>query len=364
MPTSWILYRYLGVQFLGGVAMTLFGVAALVFLIDMVEMLRVFAGKHDAAFGTVIVLVFLKLPYLLEQVVPFAFLFGAMWTLSRLSRNQELVVVRSAGVSAWQFLTPALFISLTLGLFLIAAFNPIASDLYSRFHAMESDILGKNQDLLDVSENGFWLRQGYGETHSIIHAKRTFEGGARLEDVKVYVFENVDDWVRRINASRAELKNGFWELYDARTLEIDRPGTDYELFKLRTSLTKEKIQESFADPDTISFWALPGFIAMTEAAGFSALNHKMHFHSMLSLPLLLCAMVLIAASVSIRYSRSGGTSQLIMTGVLAGFALYFVSDISRALGISGNMPITVAAWAPTFIAMLLGLTSLFYLEDG
>ncbi len=342
----------------------MFFVAALVFLIDMVEMLRVLAGKHDAPFPTVLVSVMLKLPYLMEQVVPFAFLFGAMWTFTRLSRNRELVVVRAAGVSAWQFLTPALFISLILGLISITVFNPIASDLYARFHSIESDIVGERQDLLDVSQNGFWLRQGTGDTHSIIHSKNASEGGTRLEVVEVYVFQNVDDWVRRINAPRAQLKDGYWELSDAKVLEIDRPVTEYAAFKLKTSLTKEKIQDSFADPDTISFWALPGFISMSEAAGFSALKHKMHFHSMLSLPLLLCAMVLIAASVSIRYSRSGGMSQLIMIGVLAGFALYFLSDISRALGISGNMPIALAAWAPTIIAMLLGLTSLFYLEDG
>ena len=125
-----------------------------------------------------------------------------------------------------------------------------------------------------------------------------------------------------------------------------------------------QIQDSFASPDTMSFWALPGFIKTLEDAGFSALRHRLHWHSLLSGPLLLFAMVLLAASFSLKLTRSGGTGLLMAGGVASGFVLYFLTDVSLALGISGGIPVVLAAWAPAVASTLLGFALLLHLEDG
>ena len=76
-------------------------------------------------------------------------------------------------------------------------------------------------------------------------------------------------------------------------------------YRIDTELTLDRIQESFASPETMSFWDLPEFIETLEAAGFSARKHRLHWHSILAGPLLLCAMVLIAATFSLRLTRRG-----------------------------------------------------------
>jgi lipopolysaccharide export system permease protein len=75
-------------------------------------------------------------------------------------------------------------------------------------------------------------------------------------------------------------------------------------------------------------------------------------------------MVLIAASFTLRYSRQGDSTYVVGAGVLTGFALYFFSDIVIALGLSGSIPVTLAAWTPSGVATLLGLATLLHLEDG
>ena len=80
----------------------------------------------------------------------------------------------------------------------------------------------------------------------------------------------------------------------------------------------------------MSFWALPGFITLLEQSGFSAQRHRLHFNILLAQPFLFCAMVLVAATFSLRMQRRGGAALMIIGGVVAGFLLYFVSDY-RAL---------------------------------
>ena len=129
-------------------------------------------------------------------------------------------------------------------------------------------------------------------------------------------------------------------------------------------MTISQIQESFAPPETMSFWDLPGFIETLEAAGFSAVKHRIHWQSILATPMLLCAMVLIAATFSLRLTRRGGTGLLVLGGMFAGFLLFFLTDVVLALGMSGSIPVILAAWAPAGVFTLLGLAMLLHLEDG
>ncbi len=133
---------------------------------------------------------------------------------------------------------------------------------------------------------------------------------------------------------------------------------------LPTDLTVARVQESFAPPDTLSVWALPGFIALLERSGFSAIRHRLHFQSLLALPLLAGTMCLLAAGFSMRPSRRGGVAQMIGSGVAAGFALFVVSKVAEEFGQSGALPPALAAWAPAAAGLLLAVALLLHLEDG
>jgi lipopolysaccharide export system permease protein len=94
------------------------------------------------------------------------------------------------------------------------------------------------------------------------------------------------------------------------------------------------------------------------------LRHRLYFDALLARPLLFAAMVVIAASFSLRMQRRGGTGMMIAAGVGAGFVLYFLSDVVFALGLSATIPVSLAAWSPAGISCLLGVSLLLHLEDG
>ena len=133
---------------------------------------------------------------------------------------------------------------------------------------------------------------------------------------------------------------------------------------LPTDLTVARVQESFASPDTLSVWALPGFIALLDRSGFSSIRHRLHFQSLLALPLLCATMALVAAGFSMRPARRGGVAQMIGSGVAAGFALFVVSKIAEEFGQSGALPVTLAAWAPAASGLMLAVALLLHMEDG
>ncbi len=149
-----------------------------------------------------------------------------------------------------------------------------------------------------------------------------------------------------------------------RTIKPDEMPVAVGRLRLATDLTARRVQESFQSPETLSVWALPSFIRLLESAGFSSVRHRLHFQSLLALPLLCGTMALVAAGFSMRQTRRGGVARMVGSGVAAGFALFTVSKIAEEFGQSGAVPAGLAAWAPAAAGLMMAVALLLHLEDG
>ena len=112
----------------------------------------------------------------------------------------------------------------------------------------------------------------------------------------------------------------------------------------------------------LSLAAFPAF--SDDAAGFSGHRHDLQWHRLLASPLFMCAMVMIAASFSLRLSRRGGAGKMVLFGILSGFGFYLFSNVVYALGLSGAVPPALAAWTPPGVSLMIGSATLLHLEDG
>jgi len=356
----WYFARQIGI----GVAVAFFALSFLIFLVDVVELSRRGAGEADVRFAIILKMALLHLPYLTQQVIPYAVMLGTMLALARLNRASELVIARSSGISNLQMLIPGVLVALAIGVVTVTAFNPFASALLSRYEQIDSRYLRGEVSNLAVSSSGLWLRQADDFGESVIHAKRITPTEIKLHEVIIFRFEGQDKFVERIDAETADLHEGYWQLSEALITGPDRIAERRETYRFDTELTVDRIQESFASPETLSFWQMPAFVALLERAGFSSLKHRVHWHKVLASPLLLAGMVLIGATFSLRMTRRGGTGLLVGVGVAAGFVLYVFSDVILALGLSAKIPAEISAWAPAMVAVLIGSGLLLYVRDA
>jgi len=365
MFASWTLSRYIGRQFFFAFLAAFLVFLAIVFLADFVELLRRTANREEVTLANVITMTLLRLPNLGSQLLPFAILIGAMASLLRLSRTSELVVTRAAGLSVWQFLTPALAVAFLVGIFTVTIYNPVSATLITRFEQLEARYIKGRASLLSVAETGLWLQEATEEGKTVVHALRGSQAGKiELREVMIFQFAQDDTFLSRIDAEEAVLEPGHWHLTGAQVTPANTPGKYFETYQVPTFLEMSQVQESFMDPSTISFWDLPKFIAAADKAGFSVLPHRIHWHSLISTPFLLCTMVIVAAIFSLRISRLGGLGQLVLGAIFSGFVFFFFTRLSLALGSSGIIPPFLAAWAPAIFTALVGLAVLFHLEDG
>jgi lipopolysaccharide export system permease protein len=368
------LSLYIGRHFLISIMSALLLLLVIIGLVELLELIRrASEAPRPVPFFTIIEMAALKLPTTAEKIYPFAFLIGGMVTLSRLTRSHELTVARSAGVSVWQFLFPGIAIALVFGIFCIGIMSPIAAATISRFERVEGKYITGKPSILSISPSGLWLRQvgernltyrGLPADEYILHALRMDPASLKLTEVIVYLFDKDHKFIGRIDAPQAVLSPGSWNMRDAILSTPRMPTETVADYKMPTQLTLNQIQDSFAAPETFSFWALPGFIGLLEKAGFSALRHKLHYHSLMAMPALLAGMLLLAAVFSLRQARRGKTGTMVALGVSAGFLLYFATNLIYALGAAGSLPVVLAAWAPSLVVVMFAVAALLHLEDG
>jgi lipopolysaccharide export system permease protein len=354
------LSRYISMRFLkaiGGVFLTVF---ALIYVIDFVELVRRTGDLPGISTGLVARLALLRTPAVAEQVLPFAVLFGSMAALLNLSRKLELVVARSAGLSVWQFLLAPVLVALGVGLVAVTLYNPLSASLKDRALRLESSEIGRSSDL----DKGLWIRQRTPEGQAIIRADQIPPDGATIHQVTVFTFNPDGSFRGRIEARQAVLRDGYFDLTQARRIQPGLEPESFDSLRLATSLTPDQVRQSFASADTVPFWELPGLVAQTEQAGLDASRYRLQFQALLARPLLFVAMVMLAASVSLRFFRFGGITRMVLAGVAAGFLLYVATRLLEDLGQAGVLSAPVAAWTPAVVGSLLGTLALLYLEDG
>ncbi|MDK9696732.1 MAG: LPS export ABC transporter permease LptG [Siculibacillus sp.] len=355
---------YFGRRILNAI-LAIFAVAfAIVFMFDFLDMIRATVDRPSFRWGIAFQASFFRVPAFSEQVLPFATLFGAMAAFLALSRKLELVVARAAGISVWQFTAPAVLVAAGLGLFATLVFNPFAAAMKEHSDRMVLALAGTEKKTMMDTAQAVWLRQDGEDGESIVRAARAVDRGLHLADVDVFAFDKTGRFRERIEAKAADYEDGRWRLTSAQVYTSGRDPQAFDVYHLSTRLKREQVGESLAQPDTLSFWALPSFIETARNAGLPAYQFELQYQSLLARPLLLVAMVAIAATVSLRVFRFGNIGRMILGGVAAGFVLYVVGEVARGLGGAGMVPPALAAWSPAVVASSMGFTILLYLEDG
>ena len=370
LPVPWLrlgrIERYVLVQQAGSLGIALGVIAALIMLIDFVEISRGVGSDVDLSGVRILGLMLLKSPQVIIQLLPFVFLFGTLAAFVGLNRRSELIAMRAAGVSAWRFVLPAAGAALMFGVLTVAALGPLAASADGLFQRERARLSGSAAGA--EARPTVWIREGDDTRQMVIRAERQDRANARLLDVTFFIYTNDAAGMRtfseRIDAESASLSNGSWRLVNAIGAEIGQRAVRYATLDLPSSLADEEAFERFARPQATSFWSLPAQIDRVEAAGFSSTAYRLRLQQLLATPLMFAAMSILAAAFSLRLMRLGDLARMSVAAVVLGFGFFFVNQAASAFGSAEVIPPWLAAWLPPLLTALAAFTLLFYTEDG
>jgi lipopolysaccharide export system permease protein len=227
-----------------------------------------------------------------------------------------------------------------------------------------AEVFGKEAGLLAASGERSWLRQDGADGQSVLHAKAVAKQGLELTSVIAFLFDQRGQFVERVDADKAILHDGYWEAQKVAVVRPMREPEHFANYSISTHLTREKVGDALGSEIAVSFWQLPSLIEAAEKAGLSAEKFRMQHALLISRPALLIAMVVLAATVSLRSFRSGGIQTMVLAGMIGGIGFFLLAEVSRQIGASGLLSPVLAVWVPISLALLVSLTVLLHQEDG
>ncbi|KIN72809.1 LPS export ABC transporter permease LptG [Sulfitobacter guttiformis] len=348
------------------ITLVLFLLIALTGLLE--EARRSFADT--VTFGDLVTLTLLDAPQKINLILPLNMVLATVVLFLSMARSSEMVITRASGRSALNTLLAPLVVAFLIGLLVVGVFNPIVAATSKRYEVLSDQYASGGRAALSISAEGLWLRQGTDEGQTVIRAWRSNNDGSVLYDVTLITYAPEGGPVRRIEAQSATLGPDGWNLRNAKSWPLqagvnsEGNAEKFETLAIASSLTPERIRDSFGKAGAISIYELPDFIRQLESSGFSPRRHKVWLQSELARPLFLIAMVLVASAFTMRHTRSGGTGIAVLTAILLGFGLYFIRSFAQILGENGQIPVLLAAWAPPMAAIMLALGLLLHREDG
>jgi len=334
-------------------------------MVDYVELVRRTADTVGASSWAVARASVYRVPQITERLLPFCILLAGIVSFLNLSRRLELVIARAAGMSVWQFITPALVAALVIGICGTTIYNPVSAFLQEQSKRLQAELMGEDLGgLRRTSGSRLWVRQRSPEGQSIINAQTSREQGLRLGGITAFTFDESGVFKERIEAKAAVLEIGNWRLEEARIYSPGSPAGPAQTYLLATNLNPEQVRESFATPETVPFWSLPRFIELADNAGLGAAGYRVQYQKLLALPFLFVSMMLLAGAVSLRFFRFGGVQKMVLGGVAAGFLLYVLSKFLEDFSKAGLLNPVAAAWIPVIFGGLIGALTLLHQEDG
>ncbi len=359
------LFRYFAIRFVGWVALCIFGLSMIISLIQTVELIRRVSVQTDSTDKiNVINMALLNLPSVIETILPFATLAGAMMCFAAWNRSNEFVVVRGFGQSVWSALAPSLVSALAIGVLFITVINPIGAVTSKRYESQIAALFGESENNFSVSSNGVWLRDTLDHGKLIIHGEGLNPDTASILNPSIYLYGNNIHLKAAYHASMMQLTDKGWLVENAIKWQNDGQETELGNIMLQTGLGSLDLRQSGQPPKSISIYQLPNFIGALERAGIPTTDYQFHLYKLLSLPLLLVGIAMLAARITLRNVSRGRPMWLFTRGAFLSVFIFIFSYFMQVMGTALQLPIVLAALAPAIAVVLIGAITLARTDES
>jgi Predicted permeases len=290
------------------------------------------------------------------KTLPVTVLLGAIIGFIDLKARHELTVIKSSGMSIWRIIRAPtlalLIVSLAISLFVETQTTRLIRGLAP---------MPPGEATLLTPPGEVWLEQRSGDTHYIMVAEGMEAGGSRLRDVVVFPIGANGE---RIEGPLAELEGGQWRMPEASIHRTDRAAQAVTDFLLPTTSSAAEISLKLTSIEDVTFFELAALIQAGIADPTVRAAALTRFIKLVSMPLLLTGSLFIAFAFTAGYRRSDKYGPAVLYGIVLGFVVFVITEMSERAGSGGVLEPAFAALGPAFVAIVIGVTVLLYKEDG
>jgi len=308
------------------------------------------------------------LPIIFVQVAPIACLLATLFTFSKLNRDNEIIAMRSSGLSVLQITKTVIIFGILVSLFVFwinDKFVPASLSLNQKIkEKMESGQEKKPEEKEEVIDN----LSMYGLRNRLYFVNRFLPAQNSMEGIVILEHDAEQNITKKILASRGVYKDGLWRFYQCITYEFDKNGQikgeprylEEEIMLISETPKEFLSQREHADFMTIAqlndyIWKL-----VDSGASTAVRNLKVDLYQRFTLPFTSIIITLVGIPFALMIKNRAAALSSFGVSIMVGFLYYVLSAICIALGKTGMlMPILAASLSH----IIFFITSLYLINN-
>ena len=290
----------------------------------------------------------LKLPLMAAQITPVGTLLAVLITFGLMNKNNEIIALKSGGMSVYHFLRPILILGLLLsvGLFFLSeTVVPITIGKSNEIWRREV----KKYTLTSTRKN-IWFK-GH---QSISHITYFNPKDQTISGITLNYFDRQFRLMRRVDAAKGRFKEGRWVLYDTMEQVLNEKTGSYDVEVQSEKIEKidflpEDLKRVAKKSEEMSFQELYWYVQDIESEGYDATPYRVDFHSKFAMPAACLILCVIGTGIALRKNARHGLSVTIIYGITVVFLFWVCQSFCLSLGYGGILTPFIAAWISNFI---------------
>lgn len=347
-----LLDKYIIKEFLRFFVITFLAFIALFLIVDFFEKIRMFLSNDATARQIASYFVF-SIPMIVSYVLPPAVLLTTLMTFGSLMKFNEITAMKANGITIYRIALPVLILAGITAVFMFYFSELITpASVQKTTHIVKIEVQ-KRKALGFLKQNEIWY---HGE--NAIYNFRIFDAEKNILRGVTINYVNPDFTLEsRVDAERAEWKDGQWLFYNLLITRFDDEGNPVlERNSEKILNIPEKADDFMAiqkDAEQMGYFELKKYVRKIRSEGYDVSKYLVELHGKIAFPFVILIMIFIAVPFSLRSERSGGVMQSAGIAILIGFSYWIVHAFGMSLGRSEILPPFISAWTANIIFIII-----------
>ena len=309
-------------------------------------------------------LTILYIPGMLVQLLPFIIFVSSLKFILDIRNNRDLISMKVFGFSNFKIFVILATTSFLIGWFVLFFINPVTSVMSKYYEKTKSNFSRDIDHLVTFNKNGLWIKENLSDGQRIISAKR--DDAKIIKDVTIFNFDKDFNLNNKIFSKTANIEKNEWVLNDVIILEILQNSSKelkIDQMSITSIYTYDKITSLFKNFDTLSFIDLIINYDELVDRGYNKIFLKQNLHSMLSMPFFLFIMTSLASILIMGTLKRSKNMKIVIFGLIICVLIYYLKDLSIALGQTNRIPLALASWVPIIVISMFSFVGILQINE-
>ena len=299
--------------------------------------------------------VLLKIPFMFVQLTPASILLATITVFGLMNRNNELLAIKSSGISIYFLIKPAILVGVILAISMFFLGETIIPISMARSNYIKYNVIKKRHNIFSARKD-IWIKS----ENRLVHINFFDPAQKSVAGITVATVDKNFSLESRIDAEKGFFKQGKWvfeniieQTHDKDSMEYDVKSFDKKTVTL--AINPEDLGEISKKSEEMSYFELKKYVSKVEYEGYDATTYKVDLNGKIAFPFICIIMVLTGAATGMRSFAKENIPGAIAIGVVLAFMYWVAYGFCLSLGYGTVLPPIISAWAANLVFLCFGV---------